>query len=157
MRLRQFKRITDAYGANPARWPGAQRHRAQALLEQSTEAQEIVRRAKALDEALSGMTAESNAQIARTESPAAELVRLRAAVMARIGASAHPGTRSIGRTPPTAGLERDLWRRRWIGLTAAASLAVLGGFALGLIYSPAPPQQARVTLLQPAPVQFLVN
>lgn len=157
MRLKQFKKMADAYGADSDRWPEALRTRAEALLKHSAEARETLRHARQIDEVLTAMTAARDAQFTRVENPGAGLVRLRSGVMARIGSSARPRKRSSRWSLPNAGLGMDLWRRRWIGLTAATSLAVLGGFALGLMYSPEQPQQDFVTLLQPAPVQFLVN
>jgi hypothetical protein len=160
MRLKQFKRMTDAYGADSGRWPERLRSGAQALLERSLEARELLDRARELDDALTVVTAARDARIAgKGESNAAE-VRLRSGVLTRIGASEHPEApkrSGYGGSWLIGGLDVGLWRRRWIGLTATASVAVLGGLALGLAYSPSPPQTDVVTLLQPAPVPFLVD
>lgn len=157
MRLKQFKRMTDAYGADPIRWPALLRPRARALLERSPEARAILTRAKELDEALIAASAAGDALPAQAQDTEVALTRVRSAVMERIDASARPDSRGMLRRLPAGRLGIELPRRRWIGLTAAACLAVLGGLALGLAYSPTRPQQDFVTLLQPAPVHFLAN
>lgn len=157
MKLKQFKRMTDVYGADSLRWPARLRFGAQALLGQSSEATEILQRARELDEALARTTVTRDGPRPLNEDPDAALVRLRSGVMTRIRTSVHPDGKSIRTSPPTGELAIGLWRHRWIGLTAAASLAVLGGLVLGFTYAPTPPQQDIVTLLQPAPVHFLVN
>ena len=48
----RFSAIVEAYGADSSRWPEAEREFALILLDRSAQAQEIVRNAQALDQAL---------------------------------------------------------------------------------------------------------
>lgn len=47
--LERFEQIIDAYGAEPARWPEAERLQAEALLADNAEARAMVRRAEEID------------------------------------------------------------------------------------------------------------
>lgn len=47
--LKRFEQIIDAYGADPMRWPEAERTQTEAFMAGSTEAQSLVEDARALD------------------------------------------------------------------------------------------------------------
>lgn len=49
MNLRRFGELVEAYGAEPQRWPAAERAAAQALLSGSADARALQERARALD------------------------------------------------------------------------------------------------------------
>jgi len=49
MNLQRFQQILDAYGANPQRWPMAERAAAQAFLQQSVDAQALLDEAQNID------------------------------------------------------------------------------------------------------------
>lgn len=53
MNLDRFATLVEAYGADPHRWPVAERAAAQALLAASTEARRLLQQAEALDLVLS--------------------------------------------------------------------------------------------------------
>jgi hypothetical protein len=59
MNIQRFKALVEAYGANPARWPEAERVAALLFTEQSGEARDMLREATAFDRLLD--TAESQA------------------------------------------------------------------------------------------------
>ena len=70
MSLDRLQRMIDANGADPLRWPEAERPAAQALVGRSPEARQMVARARALDDALAALPADG---------PDAALARLTAA------------------------------------------------------------------------------
>ena len=70
MTLNRLRTIVEAYGADPRRWPEAERGPAEALVAESTAARDLVARAGRLDAAL----AEAAADV-----PDAALARLTAA------------------------------------------------------------------------------
>ncbi|MCW5729375.1 MAG: hypothetical protein KIT20_01360 [Alphaproteobacteria bacterium] len=57
MRLERLQQIIDAYGADPARWPGAELAAAEALLARSAEARAALAEARRLDDMLDAWTA----------------------------------------------------------------------------------------------------
>ncbi|MBI2977926.1 MAG: hypothetical protein HYY38_03675 [Rhodospirillales bacterium] len=59
-RLR-LQRLIEAYGADPARWPAAERDAARALLAQTPDAAAMRARARLLDEALDGFAPAADA------------------------------------------------------------------------------------------------
>lgn len=112
MRLDLFTRLIDTHGADPARWPPAQRPAALALLEASAEARALRDDALALDAAL------------RDSLPgpdAAALARMRGHLARAVARSPLPQPESV-----PAGLLR--WFRPWApaGCGALLTLAVCG-------------------------------
>jgi hypothetical protein len=114
MMVWRFRRLIEAYGADPARWPAGERSRAEALLARSDRARRRLAEAQALDAVL------------MADAKAAADERLIAAVIAR--ATAEPQERSPVR-PREFRLDWSL-ARLWpqaVGLAAAAVL----GFVVG--------------------------
>jgi len=114
MMIRRFRRLIAAYGADPARWPPAQRPPAEALLARSAPARVLLAEAQAFDSLL----------MADAKPPADE--HLAAAVIAR--ASAAPQERAPA-SLRAIGVDWSL-SRLWpqaVGLAAAAVL----GFVIG--------------------------
>lgn len=145
--LRRFRKLADSYGADLQRWPERLRRQARALLAASAEAQDIMARARELDQAIAAAGAARDARIWGGSRADAALQRLHAGVATRIR---RPMTGS-----PRA--RRQPQRVRWVGLATAAGLAVLAGLALGILYSPSAAPQDLTALLQPAPLQFLTD
>jgi hypothetical protein len=111
MRIERFTLMLDAYGANPDRWPDAERAGALALLEQSAPARELLRSAAALDTLLDrAPPATSDPELAR-----------------RVLAGA-PGAKVVPLRPA---------RRR--GFVVALALAAAASLALWLVQRPAAP------------------
>ena len=94
MTLDRFAALLDAYGADPARWPDAERAGAHALLDRSAEARARRDAAAALDALRDrAAAAPSSALAARIlaqapPAPRAKVVRLRARVAAAVGLAA---------------------------------------------------------------------
>jgi len=106
--LNRFRDLLGAYGADPKRWPPAERARALLLLGNSTEAEALRREAAALDSLLD-------------QAPRPALPRIEAAILvARITAQPQETYRSHQR------LQNMLWLRA-VGLAAAALI----GFVVG--------------------------
>ncbi len=151
MRIKRFRALADSYGADLQRWPEQVRREARALLDSSAEAQEIVAEARRLDEAMAAASAARTERLWSADHPEAALVRLRNTVAARIdparAAAAQTETHvdNLRRTPRRAG---------WFGLATAATIAVVAGMALGVLYSPTASQQDLLVLLQPSPIQL---
>lgn len=143
MTLKRLRILADSYGAELQRWPERLRPQARALLAASMEARAVIAHAQELDEAITSACAERGARLWRGDDGDAALQRLRANVTARTR------VRPASATPPR--------RARWISLAAAASVAVIAGFVLGILYSPAAPSQDLTALLQPAPLQSLTD
>jgi hypothetical protein len=155
MTLRRFRALADSYGADVQRWPQRLRGPALAMLDSSAEAQAIISRARELDDAVAAAGAARLERLWGGGSADAALHRVQKSVSARI------------RRLPSAGVPAlDGWRSRaaaryrprpaqWLGLATAASLAVIAGLSLGILYSPSTPQEDLTALLQPAPLQVL--
>jgi hypothetical protein len=114
MMIWRFRRLIEAYGADPTRWPAGERSRAEALLARSEPARRLLAEAQALD-----------AVLMADAKPAAD-ERLAAAVIAR--ATAAPQERPLTQ-PREFRLDWSL-PRLWpqaVGLAAAAVL----GFVVG--------------------------
>jgi hypothetical protein len=95
MTTERFAALLDAYGADPARWPEAERADARALLERSPQARVRRDAAAALDVLLDrAATAEPSPALAERilaqapRAPRAKVVRLRARVAAVVGLAA---------------------------------------------------------------------
>ena len=156
MTLRRFRTLADSYGADLQRWPERRRRQARALLDTSAAARDIMARARELDEAIAAAGAERDARIWGGSRVDAALHRVRAGVSTRIRrpvSAGIPAAAAIG--SPVA--RHRARRARWVGLAAAAGLAVLAGLALGILYSPTAPPQDLTALLQPAPLQLLTD
>lgn len=154
MTLKRFRKLADSYGADLRRWPERLRPGSRALLESSAEARDIIARARELDEAIVAAAGARSESLRSDDHPEAALVRLRNSVAARIGpaatAEADPAGEVSMRTARSAP-----GRMRWISLATAASVAIVAGVALGIVYTPAATHQDLLTLLQPAPIQLL--
>lgn len=154
MTLKRFKSLADSYGADLQRWPERVRPQARALLDSSPEAQEIIARAGELDAAITAAAAARSESLWSGDRPEAALVRLRNGVASQINpanSAMTPGRssiRTVRRTPRRLG---------WIGLATAASVAIVAGFALGILYSQGPSSQDLLALLQPSPIQLLAD
>lgn len=108
--LTRFTELLDAYGADPGRWPEAERAAALALLEASPQARGLCDEARALDAALDRLP---------TPAPSADF-RLRVLATAPIGAA------------PARGL-RELWGALggWRLTAPALACALALGLAVG--------------------------
>lgn len=155
--LRRFKKLADSYGGDLRRWPEGLRAPARALLERSADARRVFARAVDVDDAVAAAVAARNTRTWTAGSADAALERLRSGVAARIRSTAVRRSGSsawIGASPSRAIPFR---RAGWVGLATAASIAVISGLALGILYSPASPSQSLFSLLQPAPLQLLAD
>ena len=154
MTLKQFQKLAESYGADLRRWPERLRPQAQALLDSSAEALAVMARARELDDAIYAAGSARSENLWSGDRAEAALVRLRNSVAARIGgpgaatgAAATEGSVRAARSGPG--------RLRWISLATAASVAIVAGVALGIVYSPAATQPDLLALLQPQPLQLL--
>jgi len=107
----RLNELIDAYGAEPARWPAAERAAAQALLARTPAARARLAEAAALDSRLDSWTGNA---------PALDPARLAAA------ASAGPQPRPLSRPRPAMRWTPFAWQGA-AGLAAAA----LAGFLIG--------------------------
>ena len=114
MTLRRFTRILAAYGADPARWPGAEREAALRFAQDNAAAKQCLRDAQQLDGALGHLA---------DPAPRLDATRLAAAVMATPQAPRRSGSEPDWSIP--------WWR--WFGWSKLAGLAVAGllGIAVG--------------------------
>lgn len=119
MDLQRLGALIEAYGAQPRRWPAAERGPALALLEASPEARQWLAQARSTDALLDGVVARP--------APAA----LRERLLARA-----PAPRRGWRTSLSA-LWRDLGGWNLAGPALAAGLAL--GLGMGVGLSPLPP------------------
>lgn len=153
MTLKRFRTLADSYGADLRRWPERLRPQARTLIESSAEAQEIIAGARELDEAITAADSTRSERLWSGDRPEAALVRLRNSVTARIGPPA--AAASAADAAPIRAARGAPGRVRWIGLATAASVAILAGVVLGIVYSPAASHQDLLALLQPGPIQLL--
>ncbi len=152
MTLKRFKALADSYGSDLLRWPEQVRSRARALRDSSAAAREIIARARELDEAIAAAAAARSESLWSGEPPEAAAVRLRNGVAARIS-PVNPAMASGRTSIRTASRARR--RPGWIGLATAASVAIVAGVALGVLYSQGAANQDLLALLQPSPIQLL--
>jgi len=157
MTLKRFRKLTDSYGADLRRWPERLRPQGRALLECSAQAQEIIARARELDEAIAAAASARSESLWAGDHPEEALVRLRNSVAARIGPAGAPAAVAAvaAKQRSRRSARGTLWRVRWVSLATAASVAILAGIALGMMYTPAATHQDFLTLLQPGPIQLL--
>ncbi|HEV2441744.1 MAG TPA: hypothetical protein VGT07_04415 [Steroidobacteraceae bacterium] len=163
MTLRRFRILAARYGAELQRWPERLRPQGQELLQASTEARAIIAQARDLDEAIAAAGAARDAGIWGGVDADSALQRLRANVTARIGAiavtdataAAMPAKVAAHVTNFRSSYGAPSRRARWLSLATAASIAVIVGFVIGVLYSPTSPTQELTALLQPAPLQLL--
>jgi len=152
MTLKRFRILAESYGADLQRWPEPLRSAARALLDTSAEAQAIIARAAQLDQVISAAHAARAERLWRGASAAAALPRLRNGEAARISpvnparASGRTSIRTVSKAPRRPG---------WIGLATAASVAIVAGVVLGVLYSQGASSQDLLALLQPSPIQLL--
>jgi hypothetical protein len=154
MTLRRFRKLADSYGADLRRWPERLQAPARALLESSAEARRIMAAASELDAAITAAGNARSDSLWSGDRRAAALVRLRNSVSARIGPAGAFGAMAADGIPARAA-RRAPRPVGWIGLASAASVAILAGVLLGIVYSPAAPHQDLLALLQPEPIQLL--
>lgn len=154
MTLERFRKLADSYGADLRRWPQRLQVPARALLESSAEARKIMAAASELDEAIRSAGSARSERLWSGDRPEAALVRLRNTVAARIGAAAAPAELAADQTRMRAA-RGGRGRVGWIGLATAASVAILAGVVLGIVYSPTASHQDLLALLQPGPIQLL--
>lgn len=119
MDLQRLRALIEAYGAQPRRWPAAEREQARALLDASPEARQWLEQARTTDAMLDG--------VAARPAPAA----LRDRLLART-----PSPRR-GWRHALAALWRELGGWSLAGPALAAGLALGVGMGVGL--SPLPP------------------
>ena len=123
MNLDRFKRLIDAAGASPDRWPGKEREEALALLNISPEARQQLEQAEALDTLLDGFTVPADT---------AQQQRLARSIMESTAIRPDPLSRLIEwLLPPDAGSLRLWWRP-----ILAASMPLIAGIAIGLNANP---------------------
>lgn len=89
MRIKDFARLLDTHGADPSRWPAAERPAARAMLETSAEARQLRDRAARLDGALRGSLPEPDAET---------LARMRARVAMAVARAPLPARPPLSRT-----------------------------------------------------------
>jgi hypothetical protein len=135
MTLKQFAKLCDSYGAELQRWPDKQRPGAEALLQYSAEACDLLAAAARLDRTI-GVPE-------RADDPAA-LVRLRVAVNSRLD---HP--------------RPAFWRLPWsfaeLGLATGGGIAVVAGFLVGWSTTAPPPPATLLGTLQPLPIELPIE
>ena len=108
--------IIEAYGANAARWPEAERDGALSALARSERCQQALREAQSLDEVL---------VMGRVEEPSSDL-------MVQVLASAA----DLPSHTTEAGPSRKLWQR-WLGATAVGVLKPPSRLSLSTLLRPA--------------------
>ncbi|MGQ0663552.1 MAG: hypothetical protein ACT4P2_08190 [Pseudomonadota bacterium] len=122
MNLDRFQALLDAYGADPARWPGGERQAALSLVRESAACRQRLAAALALDRLLDDPALARAAERARPALEAGALARAIAATPHRRGgslAAAAPGWRIAVGWPNFAGLA-----------AAAAAGFIVGWFGL---------------------------
>lgn len=154
MTLERFRTLADSYGADLRRWPERLRPQVLTLLESSAAARDVIAQAGALDQAIRAAESARSESLWSGDRPDAALVRLRNSVAARITAPAAAGAIAAAKLPRNTA-HRAPGRMRWISLATAASVAILAGMMLGVLYSPVASQQDLLALLQPVPIQLL--
>ncbi len=133
MRLDRFRAIVAAHGADPARWPAAERVACDSLLASSVAAQELVADAARLDAALESLPAPQPSLAIRTAILAAAPRPAAPSLPVRLG----NGWREIF---------GELGGWRMAGAVTAASLAL--GVVSGSLLSAALPTESPPGLLQ---------
>ncbi|MEE9300677.1 MAG: hypothetical protein V3V17_06080 [Alphaproteobacteria bacterium] len=116
MKIKEFRKILDAYGADPDRWPEAVRAQARALLEQSMPARRLQEETRALDTLLD-----------RSTLPSRE--RLDSAALAESITSRGPAIRQAGRNGRAISLG---WPNFAVLAAAAAAGFLIGWFAIDI-------------------------
>jgi hypothetical protein len=149
MTLGRLGELLDAYGADPERWPPAEREAALALLAQSAQARRRREASARLDAVL-------NLAPAHTVSPTL-LDRVLAAVPrpASAESATAAGSEAAARPPalhlasPPAGRRASRRLRVWRYVGAALPLAAAAALVLWLLREPAPTaERARVTMAE---------
>lgn len=116
MTLDRLRAIADAYGADPARWPAAERAAGEALLAGSTAARALLADAAGLDAALDAVPALQPTPAMRTAILAAAPRRAAPSLLARL----HEGWRELFG-------ELGGWRLAGSVLAAALVLGIMSG------------------------------
>lgn len=158
--LRRFETLIDSYGADPRRWPEQVRADAQMLLSVSPEARSHLEEARMLDDVIEAASSREDGLRWRDDEANRALVRLRAAVAARIASPTAPvaARRGFGWWLAGAGPQAISPRLRWIGLATGGAVAIVAGLMVGAMY-PSAPASASVlaSLLQPAAIGILAD
>lgn len=122
MDMRRLEVLLDAYGADPARWPAAERAAALALLATDPAARAWLEQARRLDRALDALPP--------APAPAGDLAaRIRAAAQQHDAAPAVPAPTPLA-GPVAANSNRPAWRFP-AALVASALFGLWLGFATG--------------------------
>jgi hypothetical protein len=130
----RLKRLIEAYGAEPERWPDAERAAAMALLKKSAEARALVAEARRLDRLLAA------APVGSTAPAATAALRRRIAALPEESAPGAPaaGSRTIGPWPAI---------RLWPSVAGLAAAGLIG-FVVGWTELPPVGDQADVGYLR---------
>ncbi|HUH84959.1 MAG TPA: hypothetical protein VLX85_10120 [Stellaceae bacterium] len=151
--FRRFRAMAASYGGDLRRWPEALRPQAEALRDASPEARALLDEALRLDDAIEKARTREDAALLPTDESGAALARLRSSVAAAIASSA-PGDPKNRRFARPLAFSLSL---RWVGMASGGAFAVTAGLFLGAIYATGPAPDAVQMLLQPAPIEFLVE
>jgi hypothetical protein len=155
--LRRFRAMARSYGADLQRWPEAERGAAQALLNASPQARELVNEELMLDEALEAASAREDAARWPPGELNAALARLRSAVVARIGSSIgrRPANGRFGSLLAGGGQWAFSLYLRWAGIATCSVFAITAGLLIGATYVSSPASDTVLMMLQPVPIQLL--
>jgi hypothetical protein len=159
MKLKRFKELTDSYGADLRRWPGAERDAADALLEHSAQARLLLDAARTLDKALEHARVEQDTVHWNAGELESALVRLRMNV-----------SRQISRAPPMG--KPRAWRWAWavlgsidrwgsfqlagVRLVTSSAFATAAGAVIGWLQTPQPALD-WISILESAPLRMLTH
>lgn len=155
MTLRRFRTLAESYGADLQRWPQRLRGQARAMLDGSAEARAIISRARELDDLIAAAGTARLERLWGDESADAALHRLQKNVSGRIRRPPSAGVTPLGGWRSSAASRYRPRPVQWLSLATAASLAVIAGLSLGILYAPSAAQEDLTVLLQPAPLQVL--
>ena len=148
MTLARLGELLDAYGANPERWPPAERETACALLAQSTEAQRRREASAQLDAILNLAPAHaaSPALLERILAAAPQPASVETATAEQLNAAANPPALRLASPPVGRRASRHFRAWRYVG--AALPLAAAAALVLWLLREPAPTPERSVTMAE---------
>jgi len=148
MTLARLGELLDAYGANPERWPPAERETACALLAQSTEAQRRREASAQLDAVLNLAPAHaaSPALLERILAAAPQPASVETATAEQLNAAANPPALRLASPPVGRRASRHFRAWRYVG--AALPLAAAAALVLWLLREPAPTPERSVTMAE---------
>jgi hypothetical protein len=149
MTLARLGELLDAYGADPERWPSAEREAALALLAQSAQARHRREASAQLDGVLNLAPAHtaSPALLDRVLAAAPRPASAESATVAGAEAAARPPALRLA--PPPAGRRASRRLRVWRYVGAALPLAAAAALVLWLLREPvSTPERTRVTMAE---------